>query len=511
MKLFQSLFYQQVLLTTLGLLTISPPVLADLQTSENYVLSATVLSNGSGEANSSEYSLTATVGTPFAETAAESQSLLSSLLQLQTTSEVKEVGQGQQHITYTVTITNLGTETATGIIFTDIIPAGTELLTIHADSSGKANFSGKDCDKKTASCKWPDLAPNASIQVELVVQNKLGEAPANTAQVKADNYPASVDVIPVVPVVIPPEEPPPVTTTVEPTPVTTTVEPTPVTTTVEPTPVTTTVEPTPVTTTVEPTPVTTTVEPIPVTTTVEPIPVTTTVEPTPVTTTVEPTPVTTTVEPTPVTTTVEPIPVTTTPVPVTPAEEVTPTVTPPPVVSTTVVPPTPPVVFLPAVMACPTEGDVEAACNAYSQTIKVEKILPSGQISNGVLETTLTNQGWVSNLTITTTGKLIGGTVTGYIKNQGVMLDFEFQGMSIIGGSLGGTLQNTSRVGGFFQDVTFLANTHLTGGYLKGTIKGDKNAPAILEQVRVKSGSHLSGVKLGKGVKLEKGVVVEKE
>jgi hypothetical protein len=117
MKLFQSLFYQQVLLTTLGLLTISPPVLADLLTSENYVLSATVLSNGSSEANSSEYSLTATVGTPFAETAVESQSLLSSLLQLQTTSEVKEVGQGQQHITYTVTITNLGTETATGIIF----------------------------------------------------------------------------------------------------------------------------------------------------------------------------------------------------------------------------------------------------------------------------------------------------------------------------------------------------------------------------------------------------------
>ncbi len=85
-------------------------MLADLQTSDNDVLSATVLSNGSGEANSSEYSLTATVGTPFAETAAESQPLLSSLLQLQTTAAVKEVGQGQQHITYTVTITNLGTE-----------------------------------------------------------------------------------------------------------------------------------------------------------------------------------------------------------------------------------------------------------------------------------------------------------------------------------------------------------------------------------------------------------------
>jgi hypothetical protein len=42
MKLFQLLFYQQTLLTTLGLLTINPPVLADLLTSENYVLSAAV-------------------------------------------------------------------------------------------------------------------------------------------------------------------------------------------------------------------------------------------------------------------------------------------------------------------------------------------------------------------------------------------------------------------------------------------------------------------------------------
>jgi uncharacterized repeat protein (TIGR01451 family) len=509
MKFIQLLFYQPVLLTTLGLLTISPPVLADLQTSENYVLSATVLSNSSGEANSSEYSLTATVGTPFAETAVESQSLLSSLLQLQTTSEVKEVGQGQQHITYTVTITNLGTETATGIIFTDIIPAGTELQTIQADSSDKGNFNNKDCDKKTASCKWPDLAPNASIQVKLVVKNKLGEAPANVAQVNSDNYPASFDVIPdeqtetVTPV--PPSEPSePVVTTSEP--VVTTSEP--VVTTSEP--VVTTSEP--VVTTSEP--VVTTSEPVvttsePVVTTSEPVvttsePVVTTSEP--VVTTSEP--VVTTSEP--VVTTADTT-TTSSPVLITPTEEVTPTVTPSPAEPTAVVPPTPPVVFLPPVMACPTEGNIEAICNAYGQTIKVEKILPGGQVSNGVLETTLTNQGWVSNLTITITGKLIGGTVTGYIKNQGVMLDFEFRGMSIIGGRLGGNLHNTSRVGGFFQDVTLQADTHLTGGYLKGTIKGDKKSPALLEQVHVKSGSHLSGVKLGKGVKLEKGVVIEKE
>jgi hypothetical protein len=62
-----------------------------------------------------------------------------------------------------------------------------------------------------------------------------------------------------------------------------------------------------------------------------------------------------------------------------------------------------------------------------------------------------------------TTGKLVGGVVTGYIKNQGTMLNFEFKGMSIMGGTLGGVIRNTSQVGGYFQDVTLQANTKITG------------------------------------------------
>jgi len=130
-------------------------------------------------------------------------------------------------------------------------------------------------------------------------------------------------------------------------------------------------------------------------------------------------------------------------------------------------------------------------------------------VSNGVLSSTLVNLGWVSNFTITVKGKLTGGVVTGYIKNEGIMLDFDFKGMSIIGGTLGGVITNTSKVGGYFQDVTLLAGTKITGGTLKGTIKGDKKSPAVLEKVRIKKGSKLSGVKLGKDVKMEKGVVVE--
>ncbi len=44
MKFIQSLIYQQVLLTTLGLLTISPPALADPSMSDDYLLSEAVFS-----------------------------------------------------------------------------------------------------------------------------------------------------------------------------------------------------------------------------------------------------------------------------------------------------------------------------------------------------------------------------------------------------------------------------------------------------------------------------------
>jgi len=158
---------------------------------------------------------------------------------------------------------------------------------------------------------------------------------------------------------------------------------------------------------------------------------------------------------------------------------------------------------------CTGSSTVSGLCNAGGKTITVTEIKPGGMLSNGILNNTLTNQGWLSNVKITATGKLVGGVVTGYIKNEGVIMDFEFKGASIIGGTLGGKIRNTSKVGGFIMNVTLLANTQITGGILKGTIKGDKNSPALLEKVRVKKGSKLSGVKLGKDVKLEKGVIIE--
>jgi len=185
--------------------------------------------------------------------------------------------------------------------------------------------------------------------------------------------------------------------------------------------------------------------------------------------------------------------------------------TPPAPVTPTLVPviPIAALILGSASSSCETTGSINQVCNYGGRPVTELDIQSQGMVSNGVLNSTLVNIGWVSNFTITANGKLTGGVVTGYITNFGVMLDFDFKGMSIIGGTLGGVITNTSKVGGFFMNVTLLANTKITGGKLKGIIKGDKKAPALLENVRVQKGSKLSGVKLGKNVKLEKGVVVE--
>lgn len=170
-------------------------------------------------------------------------------------------------------------------------------------------------------------------------------------------------------------------------------------------------------------------------------------------------------------------------------------------------PPQAPVLLPPTVPLCPVQGSVNEICHAEGQRIEQLEVKEQGNLSHGIVVGTLTNRGWVSNLTVK--GTLLGGMVTGYIDNQGIMRDFTFVGATIDGGTLGGRILNQSQIGGYFQDVTLEAHSHLSGGILKGRIIGDPNAPALLEDLKVKTGSHLSGVKIGQGVKLEEGSVVE--
>jgi CSLREA domain-containing protein len=153
-------------------------------------------------------------------------------------------------------------------------------------------------------------------------------------------------------------------------------------------------------------------------------------------------------------------------------------------------------------LICPTTGWLDWVCNAQKGIITELEIGPNGNLSNGILVGTIHSQGWTSNLSIQPPAVLSGGIVTGYIDNQGTMIDFEFRGAQIQGGTLAGIVINNSPIDGRITDVKLAANTYLSGGRLGGSIIGEAHAPAYLEYLTVEAGSYLDQVIIGDGVEL---------
>ncbi|RKZ73655.1 MAG: hypothetical protein DRQ57_13665 [Gammaproteobacteria bacterium] len=174
---------------------------------------------------------------------------------------------------------------------------------------------------------------------------------------------------------------------------------------------------------------------------------------------------------------------------------------------------------------CPEKGEVKSKCNAKGITITDLKVSESGHIDGGTLKGTLENNGWVTNfilesgsqlennswvanLTIKPEAVLRGGIWTSYIISEGILIDIDFRGASVIGGYLGGTISNNSKVDGYFKDVSLMPNTRISGGALKGHIKGDPQYPALLDSLKVMKNSHLSHVIIGSDVELAKNVTL---
>ncbi len=174
---------------------------------------------------------------------------------------------------------------------------------------------------------------------------------------------------------------------------------------------------------------------------------------------------------------------------------------------------------------CPEKGEVKSKCNAKGITITDLKVSESGHIDGGTLKGTLENNGWVTNfilesgsqlennswvanLTIKPEAVLRGGIWTSYIISEGILIDIDFRGASVIGGYLGGTISNNSKVDGYFKDVSLMPNTRISGGALKGQIEGDPQYPALLDSLKVMKNSHLSHVIIGSDVELAKNVTL---
>ncbi len=160
--------------------------------------------------------------------------------------------------------------------------------------------------------------------------------------------------------------------------------------------------------------------------------------------------------------------------------------------------------------ACTSEikslSGMQTIGNTLDYKVKVET---NGKLAKATFACDVENNGWISNSTIKAGVTLRGGTLTGYIVNEGTISDIVFVGISLQGGILAGTITNHSKVGGALKDVQLAANAKITGGTLQGNIQGDKTAPALLENLKIKAGSKLSGVILGNKVQKGKNVTIE--
>jgi hypothetical protein len=152
---------------------------------------------------------------------------------------------------------------------------------------------------------------------------------------------------------------------------------------------------------------------------------------------------------------------------------------------------------------CHASEIINIMCINYGDVISDIVIGRLGNVAGGELGGMIENSGIVSQVSILPGAIFKGGRMTGYIVNQGSIMDVEFIGAELRGGIVGGTFINHSRVGGVLRDVQLMGGARVIGGIVAGSIQGDVSNPAVLENVIVKAGTVLSGVMLGDKVIME--------
>ncbi|EDN66252.1 hypothetical protein BGP_5330 [Beggiatoa sp. PS] len=121
----------------------------------------------------------------------------------------------------------------------------------------------------------------------------------------------------------------------------------------------------------------------------------------------------------------------------------------------------------------------------------------------------VTNDGRISNVTVLSTGQIIGGLVTGYIINEGIISDIEFVGAKINGGQLAGTItvNSDSNLGlGILENVSLQPDTIINGGQLTGQIAGHADGKAKLNAVKIRK-VELANVIIGADCELAENVI----
>ncbi|RKZ39878.1 MAG: hypothetical protein DRR00_32970, partial [Candidatus Parabeggiatoa sp. nov. 3] len=90
-----------------------------------------------------------------------------------------------ENVTYTITVTNQGEETATGVTLVEALPDNTELVSIES-------LDGGSCQAETITCSLPDITPGVLANVKVVISNRFPKTLVNTVTVSAQEYPTDL-------------------------------------------------------------------------------------------------------------------------------------------------------------------------------------------------------------------------------------------------------------------------------------------------------------------------------
>lgn len=163
---------------------------------------------------------------------------------------------------------------------------------------------------------------------------------------------------------------------------------------------------------------------------------------------------------------------------------------------------------------CQVSSTLNSTCGGQNQTVTDGTVSSKASVSKLVFEGDTTNEGLISNSTISEGSTLTGGELTGYINNQGTLKDIVFSGAEIIGGLLAGTITVERPNGweyqslGALRDVSFAPSTVIINAILIGTISGSPDAPATIEGGKIKAGAILSHVIISVTTEIEEDVVM---
>jgi len=89
------------------------------------------------------------------------------------------------NITYTITVTNKGSETATDVSLNYTLPEGANIVSIET-------MDGGSCDVDTINCTLPDLTPGATANVKVVVSNTQPGNLVSTVTASSNEYPTGI-------------------------------------------------------------------------------------------------------------------------------------------------------------------------------------------------------------------------------------------------------------------------------------------------------------------------------